>query len=65
MRNRSSLFAMRLSFEELRQQSEAVVLTDILQGIQGGSNEDCHVAYTDDDGLEVVIKNGVVIRTQL
>ena len=33
---------MRLSIAEIKKQAEGVVIEDMLQSIQGGSNDECH-----------------------
>jgi hypothetical protein len=48
---------MRLSLAELKKQSEGIVLGEVLQTIQGGSENDCHVNPTDDsltEGLQEI-----------
>lgn len=39
---------MRLSLAELKKQSEGIVLGEVLQSIQGGSETECHTNPTDD-----------------
>ena len=48
---------MRLSIAEIKKQSEKVVIENVLQSIQGGSNEDCHCEGCDNslyEGLQEI-----------